>query len=68
MLSNARKRIRATLTVQIVSSAERKNKSKQNKNTYTLWQTNNGINCAVTLKEVVTVRIVVQAHQLDMLL
>ncbi len=66
MLSHACKRIRATLTAQIVSSAERK--LKTNKKTYTLWQTNNGIHCAVTLKEVVTVWIVVLTHQLDILL
>jgi len=36
--------------------------------TYAFWQTNKGIHCAVTLKKVVTVWIVVVAHQLDILL
>jgi hypothetical protein len=36
--------------------------------TYAFWQTNNGIHWAVTLKELVTVWIVVHAHQLDVLL
>jgi hypothetical protein len=40
----------------------------ENKKTYVVWQTNNGIHCAIALKEVVTVWIVVHAHQLDILL
>jgi hypothetical protein len=40
----------------------------ENKSTYAFWQANKGIHCAVTLKEVVTVWIVVLAHQLDILL
>jgi hypothetical protein len=40
----------------------------ENKKTYAFWQTNNGIHSAVTLKEVVTVWIVILAHQLDILL
>jgi hypothetical protein len=43
-------------------------RKSENKITYAFWQTNNGIHCAVTLKEVVTVWIVVLAHQLDILL
>jgi hypothetical protein len=40
----------------------------ENQKTYAFWQANKGIHCAVTLKEVVTVWIVVLAHQLDILL
>jgi hypothetical protein len=40
----------------------------ENQKTYVVWQTNNGVHCAVTLEEVVTVWIVVLAHQLDILL
>jgi len=35
------------------------------KKIYAVWQTNNGVNCTATLEEVVTVWIVVLAHQLD---
>jgi hypothetical protein len=66
VLSHAREWHRATLRVQIVSSAsERKVK---NRKTYAFWQTNNGIHCAVALKEVATVWIVALAHQLDILI
>ena len=39
----------------------------KNKITYGVRQTDNGIHCAVTLKEVVAVWIVVLAHELDIL-
>ena len=44
------------------------NEKLKTKKTYAFWQTNKGIHCAVTLKKVVTVWIVVLAHQLDILL
>jgi hypothetical protein len=44
------------------------NEEKVDEDTYAVWQTNNGVHCAVTLKEVVTVWIVALAHQLDILL
>jgi hypothetical protein len=34
---------------------------------YTVRQTNDGIHCTITLKQVVTVCIVVLAHELDIL-
>jgi hypothetical protein len=40
----------------------------ENIKTYAFWQTNNGIHCAVTLKEVATIWIVALAHQLDILI
>jgi hypothetical protein len=65
MLSHAGKWHGATLTVQIVSSAgiliDEEGK------TYTVRQTDNGVHCAFTLKEVVAVWIVVLAHELDIL-
>ena len=39
----------------------------KNKKTYVFWETNNGIHCAVTLKELITVWIIVLAHDLDIL-
>ena len=66
VLSHARKWHWATLRIRIVSSAGRS--TKKSKTTYAFWQTNNGIHCAVTLEEVVTVWVVVLAHQLDSLL
>jgi hypothetical protein len=39
----------------------------QNEKTYAVRQTDNGIHCAITLKEVVAVWIVVLAHELDIL-
>ena len=47
-----------------MNEIEKKKKMK----TYTIWQTNNGVYCTTTLKEVVTVWVVVVAHQLDILL
>ena len=64
MLSHACKWHGATLRVQIVNlTGILKNEGK----TYTVRQTDNGIYCAVTLKEVVAVWIVVLAHELDIL-
>ena len=40
-------------------------KSKKKKNIYVFWKTSDGIHCAVTLKELVTVWIVVLAHEPD---
>ena len=51
-----------------MSLAGKSMKFLKQKNTYAFWQTDNGIHCAVSLKEVVTVWIVVFAHQLDVLL
>ena len=39
----------------------------KNEKTYAVRQTDNGIHCAVTLKEVVAVWVVVLAHELDIL-
>jgi len=39
----------------------------KNEKTYAVRQTDNGIHCAVTLKEVVAVGIVVLAHKLNIL-
>ena len=65
MLSHARKWHGATLRVQIVNltgiSINEEGK------TYAVQRTDNGIYCAVTLKEVVAVWIAVLAHELDML-
>jgi len=36
--------------------------------TYVVWHTNNGIHCAVTLKEVITVWVVVLAYNGNILL
>lgn len=65
VLSNARKWHGTTLRVQMVSSQSVKN--EKNKQTYAVRQTNNGIHCAVSLKEVVAVWIVVLAHEMDIL-
>jgi hypothetical protein len=69
VLSHTRKWHRATLRVQMVSSAGKSmNEKLKSKITYTFWQANKGIHCTVTLKQVVTVWIVALALQLDILL
>jgi hypothetical protein len=65
MLNHARKRHWATLRAPIVSSSN--SRSTDDIRTYAVRQTDDGIFCAPTLKEVVTVRIAVVAHKLDVL-
>ncbi len=65
MLSHARKWHRATLIIPTVRSAGRSMNGKSK--TYAFWQTNNGIHWAIALEEVITIWIVVLAHELDFL-
>jgi hypothetical protein len=65
MLSHARKWHGATLRVQIVNSTGIL--INEEGKTYTVRQTDNGIYCAVTLKEVVAAWIAVLAHELNIL-
>ena len=64
MLSHASKRHWATLKVQIVGLTS---KFIDDKKTYAIRQTDDGIFCASALKEVVTVRIAILAHELNFL-
>ena len=66
MLSHACKWIRATLRVKIASLAGMSmNENLITKKTYAFWHTNNGVHCAVSLKELVAACVVVLAHELD---
>ena len=65
MLSHAHKWHEATLRVQIVNSMGI-SINKEGK-TYAVWQMDNGIYCAITLKEVAAVWIVVLTHELNIL-
>jgi hypothetical protein len=65
MLGHASKRHRTTLKVQIVGPTSKS--IDDQKKTYAIRQTDNGVYCTSALKEVVTVRIAILAHELNFL-